>query len=219
MIVLRDIKKEYWNKESVTVALKGVDLTIEKGDFLAIVGTSGAGKTTLLNIIGGMDRATSGQYECDGADISAYSQKELHRYRKEYISFVFQHFELMEDYTVYENVEMPMLARKVEKKERQQRIMRILEYFGMESIKDKKPNQLSGGQQQRCAIARAIAADTPILLADEPTGALDKKTGEQIMRCFEEINIKGKTVIIITHDMEIASRCKRIVRIEDGQIV
>lgn len=217
MIILENIIKDYSNKEQVTHALRGIDVTIQDGEFVAIVGTSGSGKSTLLNIIGAMDHATSGKYIFDGKEITSCNLKELHKFRKENISFVFQNFALMDKYTVYENVEMPLIARHI--RHRKSIVMDYLERMGIAELKNKIPSHLSGGQQQRCAIARAMAADTPVLLADEPTGALDQNTGNEIMKCFEEINKNGKTVILITHDINIANRCKRIIHIEDGKIV
>lgn len=217
MIILENIIKDYSNKEQVTHALRGIDVTIQDGEFVAIVGTSGSGKSTLLNIIGAMDHATSGKYIFDGKEITSCNLKELHKFRKENISFVFQNFALMDKYTVYENVEMPLIARHI--RHRKSIVMDYLERMGIAELKNKIPSHLSGGQQQRCAIARAMAADTPVLLADEPTGALDQNTSNEIMKCFEEINKNGKTVILITHDINIANRCKRIIHIEDGKIV
>ena len=217
MIILENIIKDYSKKEQVTHALRGIDVTIQDGEFVAIVGTSGSGKSTLLNIIGAMDHATSGKYIFDGKEITSCNLKELHKFRKENISFVFQNFALMDKYTVYENVEMPLIARHI--RHRKSIVMDYLERMGIAELKNKIPSHLSGGQQQRCAIARAMAADTPVLLADEPTGALDQNTSNEIMKCFEEINKNGKTVILITHDINIANRCKRIIHIEDGKIV
>lgn len=216
MITLKNITKDYGKDNACTHALRGITLAIAENDFVGIVGTSGSGKSTLLHILGGMDTATSGEYFFQGEDVTAFSTKQLHKFRKENISFVFQDFALMNRYTVYENVEMPLRARHI--KNRKTLVMEQLEKLGIAELKDKMPLQLSGGQQQRCAIARAMAADTPVLLADEPTGALDKNTGNDIMACFEEINRMGKTVILITHDVAIAGRCKRIVHIEDGLI-
>ena len=216
MIKLENIVKDYSNKEQVTHALRGIDLTIDDGEYVAIVGTSGSGKSTLLNIMGGMDSATSGTYLFDGKEVNGKNFNELHKFRKENISFVFQNFALMDGYTVYENVEMPLLARRV--KNRKKLIMESLEKMKIADLKDKLPSQLSGGQQQRCAIARAIVARTKVLLADEPTGALDQNTSNEIIKCFEEINKEGTTVILITHDMNIAKRCNRIIQIEDGLI-
>ena len=217
MIVLENVVKDYVNKEQVTHALRGINLTVKEGEFIAVAGTSGSGKTTLLNIIGGMDNLTSGKYFFRGKELETGKQNVMHQFRKENISFVFQNFALMDRYTVYENVEMPLIARNI--RNRKRIVMEQLEKMGIADLRRKLPSHLSGGQQQRCAIARALAADTPILLADEPTGALDSNTGSEIMKCFEEINKNGKTVIIITHDVNIAKRCKRIIRIEDGMVV
>lgn len=217
MIVLENVVKDYINKEQVTHALRGINLTVKEGEFIAVAGTSGSGKTTLLNIIGGMDNLTSGKYFFRGKELETGRQNLMHQFRKENISFVFQNFALMDKYTVYENVEMPLIARNI--RNRKHIVMEQLEKMGIADLRRKLPSHLSGGQQQRCAIARALAADTPVLLADEPTGALDSNTGNEIMKCFEEINKNGKTVIIITHDVNIAKRCKRIIRIEDGMLV
>ncbi len=217
MIVLENVVKDYVNKEQVTHALRGINLTVKEGEFIAVAGTSGSGKTTLLNIIGGMDNLTSGKYFFRGKELETGKQNVMHQFRKENISFVFQNFALMDRYTVYENVEMPLIARNI--RNRKRIVMEQLEKMGIADLRRKLPSNLSGGQQQRCAIARALAADTPVLLADEPTGALDSNTGNEIMKCFEEINKNGKTVIIITHDVNIAKRCKRIIRIEDGMVV
>lgn len=219
MIILKNITKDYVNKGSVTHALNGIDLSIEDGELLAIVGTSGSGKTTLLNIIGGMDQETSGEYYYNNELVSNYSKKELQNFRRDYISFVFQKFELMDDYNVSENVEMPLLARKIDKNIRKDKISMALKKVGLENLAKKMPNELSGGQKQRCAIARALVTDNPILLADEPTGSLDKKNSEIIMDDLIELNRMGRTVIVITHDIDIASRCNRVVNIEDGMII
>lgn len=216
MIRLDKVTKEYVNEKNRTVALRGIDLKINENSFSAIVGTSGSGKSTLLNILGGMDVVTSGDYYYNDECISEYDNNKLQRFRKEKISFVFQNFALMNRYTVYENVEMPLLVRKISNKKKI--IMDCLEKMGIADMAKKYPTQLSGGQQQRCAIARALAADTPLLLADEPTGALDQKTGNEIIDCFKRVHESGKTVILITHDMEIAKKCQEIIRIEDGII-
>ena len=219
MIILKNITKDYVNKGSVTHALNGIDLSIEDGELLAIVGTSGSGKTTLLNIIGGMDQETSGEYYYNNELVSNYSKKELQNFRRDYISFVFQKFELMDDYNVSENVEMPLLTRKIDKNIRKDKISMALKKVGLENLAKKMPNELSGGQKQRCAIARALVTDNPILLADEPTGSLDKKNSEIIMDDLIELNRMGRTAIVITHDIDIASRCNRVVNIEDGMII
>ena len=217
MITLKNITKDDGKEDACTHAIRGINLDIEKGEFLGIVGSSGSGKSTLLHILGGMDLATSGEYLFQGENVASFSERKLHEFRKQNISFVFQNFALMNRYTVYENVEMPLRARYI--KNRKAQVMEQLEKMGIAHLKDKMPLQLSGGQQQRCAIARALVSDTPVLLADEPTGALDQRTGNDIMNYFEEINDTGKTVILITHDLAIANRCKRIVRIEDGLLV
>ena len=219
MIILKNITKDYVNKGSVTHALNGIDLSIEDGELLASVGTSGSGKTTLLNIIGGMDQETSGEYYYNNELVSNYSKKELQNFRRDYISFVFQKFELMDDYNVSENVEMPLLARKIDKNIRKDKISMALKKVGLENLAKKMPNELSGGQKQRCAIARALVTDNPILLADEPTGALDSKTSDEIMALLEKLNKDGKTVIIVTHDLAIAQKCGRVIEIVDGEIV
>lgn len=216
MIRLEKVTKDYINGKNCTNALRGIDLNIKEGSFLAIVGTSGSGKSTLLNILGGMDNVTDGKYYFYDELISDYNYAKLQKFRKEKISFVFQNFALMNRYSVYENVEMPLLIRRVKNKKKI--IMDCLEQMGIADMAKKYPTQLSGGQQQRCAIARALAADTPLLLADEPTGALDQKTGRDIIDCFKEVHKAGKTVIIITHDMNIAEKCQEIIRIEDGLI-
>lgn len=216
MIELISVSKIYKNGSAEYSALKDVNLYIEQGEFVAIMGTSGAGKTTLLNIIGCMDRMTTGQYIYDGMDISKYNNKQLHKFRKEHIGFVFQNFALMDNYTVYENIEMPLLARKVKK--RKQIILDVMKEFNIEELAKKLPSNISGGEQQRCALARAIVADTPVILADEPTGSLDSKTGQEIMEYIKKLNDKGKTVIMITHDSDVANYADRIIRIEDGII-
>lgn len=217
MIKLTNVKKDYGKGDCCTHALQGINMKIEKGEFIAIVGTSGSGKSTLLHIIGGMDQLTSGEYHFENEVVSDYSLAKLQDFRKKNISFIFQNFALMNKYTIFENVEMPLLARKV--KNRKKVVMDCLEKVGIEKLKNKKPTQLSGGQQQRCAIARALAANTRVILADEPTGALDNNTSAEIMSCFEEIHKEGHTIVLITHDLNIAKQCQRIIHIEDGKIV
>ena len=178
MITLKNITKDYGKEDACTHAIRGINLDIEKGEFLGIVGSSGSGKSTLLHILGGMDLATSGEYLFQGENVASFSERKLHEFRKQNISFVFQNFALMNRYTVYENVEMPLRARYI--KNRKAQVMEQLEKMGIAHLKDKMPLQLSGGQQQRCAIARALVSDTPVLLADEPTGALDQRTGNEL---------------------------------------
>ena len=218
MIELRNIVKEYNTENMVTRALDGLDLTLDNGEYVAVMGRSGSGKSTLLHILGGMDRATSGQYLWDGREISGLDAKELEKFRKEHVSFVFQNYMLMNSYTVFENIEVPLIARGVKAKQRKETVEKYMELVGISDLAGKLPIHISGGQQQRCGIARALAADTDLLLADEPTGALDRKTGEEIMDVFDRI--KGeRTIVLVTHDENIASRTDRILHIEDGKLM
>lgn len=216
MIRLEDINKIYHGKDVETQALKNINLTIHQGEFVGIIGTSGSGKTTLLNILGAMAHPTSGRYFYKGTDVTALSKKKFHEFRKEHISFVFQNFELMDRYTVFENVEMPLIARG--KKKNKEQVKKCLDMVGIGHLQKKIPIQLSGGEKQRCAIARALVTESELILADEPTGALDGKNTESILQIFQQIHEMGRTVIMITHDMEVAGQCKRLVRIEDGEI-
>jgi len=218
MIILKNITKVYRADGVETNALKSVNLTINSGEMIAIIGTSGSGKTTLLNIIGAMDLASSGEYIFDNISINNLNKKEFERFRKDNISFVFQHFELMTMYSAYDNIEMPLIARNIPKKERKVIINECLDKLSISDLSFKYPNHLSGGQQQRVAIARALAANTKVLLADEPTGALDNETSDNLMNVFTKFRDLGKTVIIVTHDLKIANRCERIVKIDDGII-
>lgn len=217
MIKLENIEKIYYGKKVEVNALSGVNLEIGRGESVAVVGTSGSGKTTLLNILGAMIHPTSGTYMYEGVDVTKLGKKKFHQFRKEHVSFVFQHFELMDNYSVYENVEMPLLARGVKK--RKEKVEKYMELMGIEALARKTPNCLSGGEKQRCAIARALVADTDLILADEPTGALDSRTTDNILNVFEEVHSMGKTVVLITHDQNVASRCGRILNIEDGRLV
>lgn len=216
MIELKSIVKTYNCNGVSTEALKGVDLTIEEGELLAVMGRSGSGKTTLLNIIGGMDDMTSGRYIFKDIDVGSLKGKKLHEFRRDHISFVFQSFELMDQYTVYENVEMPLIAKNIRKKERKTRVEEVLKDLDIYDISKKYPTQLSGGQKQRVAIARALITGSEVILADEPTGSLDMETGQNVMNILKRINDNGKTVVVITHDMQIASQCNRVVTLADG---
>ncbi len=218
-IELKNIKKDYRNDTIVTHALSGVDLKIDAGEFVAIMGTSGSGKTTLLNIIGCMDIPTAGTYLFDGTDLSRQKEKHLSSIRGKKIAFVFQHFALIDDYTVFENVEVPLMKQGISKSERKKKVQSALKAVGILKLAKKKPIHISGGQKQRVAIARAIACGADAILADEPTGALDSKTGKEIMQIFAELNAAGKTVILITHDRQIASYAKRLITIQDGKIL
>lgn len=218
MIELKDVCKTYKYGKEETKALDNINLTIKDGEFVAVIGNSGSGKSTLLNVIGSMDLMDSGSYILNGQEISGIKINKLHKARKESISFVFQNFALLNHYTVFENVEVPLLAKKVRKSERKRIVKEKLELMGIYDLKSKLPTKISGGQQQRCAIARALASDNNIILADEPTGALDSKTGEEIINVLKQLNGMGKTVIIVTHNMDIAKQTDRILEMEDGRI-
>lgn len=218
MIKLQNVTKIYEGSDYKTTALDEVNLVIEKGEFLAIMGPSGSGKTTLLNIIGCMDTPSSGSYFLDGEDVSKYSSTKLTGIRKNYISFVFQNFGLLQDYTVYENIEVPLLAKNVRRSERKQRMDEKMKLLGIEGLGNKLPSQLSGGQQQRVSIARVLAADNPILLADEPTGALDQNTSRELMELFCKLHEEGKTIVVITHDPYVAEYADRKLQIVDGML-
>ncbi len=218
MIELKGVWKTYKYGKEETKALDNINLTIKDGEFVAVIGNSGSGKSTLLNVIGCMDLMDSGSYILNGQEISGIKINKLYKVRKESISFVFQNFALLNHYTVFENVEVPLLAKKVRKSERKRIVKEKLELMGIYDLKSKLPTKISGGQQQRCAIARALASDNNIILADEPTGALDSKTGEEIMNVLKELNGMGKTVIIVTHNMDIAKQTDRILEMEDGRI-
>ena len=215
MIELKNISKQY--REETTI-LKGVDLCIEDGDYIALMGPSGAGKTTLMNIMGCLDRATQGEYFLDGNEISDYPEKEKARLRKEKFGFVVQDFALINEMTVYENVRLPLRYRKKRLKKEREHIESILKSLEIEDKKEIRVCDLSGGQQQRVAIARAIVNSPEIILADEPTGALDQETGREVMEIFSKLNQQGKTIIIVTHDPNIAAKCNRIIKMVDGKI-
>lgn len=215
LIELKNISKQY--REETTI-LKGVDLCIEDGDYIALMGPSGAGKTTLMNIMGCLDRATQGEYFLDGNEISDYPEKEKARLRNEKFGFVVQDFALINETTVYENVRLPLRYRKKRLKKEREHIESILKSLEIEDKKEIRVCDLSGGQQQRVAIARAIVNSPEIILADEPTGALDQETGREVMEIFSKLNQQGKTIIIVTHDPNIAAKCNRIVKMVDGKI-
>ena len=183
------------------------------------MGASGSGKTTLLNIIGCMDIPTTGTYLFDGMDLSLSRERQLSSIRGKRIAFVFQHFALIDDYTAFENVEVPLIKQNYAKAERKKKVLSALKAVGISELARKRPVHISGGQKQRVAIARAIACGADIILADEPTGALDSKTGKEIMRLFSDLNNAGKTIILITHDRQIASYAKRLITIQDGRIL
>ena len=218
MIKLENISKKYKFSDTETNALAEVSLEINSGEFVAIMGASGSGKSTLLNIIGCMDTATSGNYYLNGEDVFKLKPKELCRIRNEKITFVFQNFALLEKYTAYENIELPLVNRKVSAKERKKKVSEVARQLGIENQLHKLPKQMSGGQQQRVALARALVSGADIILADEPTGALDHNTGIELMNMLKDLNEKGKTLIIVTHDPTVAEYAERIITISDGRV-
>ena len=215
---LQNIYKDYQQEKLVVPVLKDVSLTVEEGEYVAIMGPSGSGKTTLMNIIGCLDRLTSGTYELAGENVLKLKDRELSDLRLKSIGFVFQSFQLMPRESAVENVALPLSYAGVRKKERRDRATKALERVGLGDRVNFRPTQLSGGQKQRVAIARAMVNHPKILLADEPTGALDSKSGEQIMELFDSLNEEGVTIVMITHDPKIAAKAKRIIRIIDGEI-
>ena len=219
MIELKQIVKHYGKGDNVTEALKGVSLQIEKGEFVAITGHSGCGKSTLLNILGGMDRQTEGEYLYDGTDVSRMSEKELAGFRNRHIGFVFQAFHLAGELTALENVALPLGYAGVGAKERKERAKALLDRVGLSEKYKAHPAKLSGGEMQRVAIARAMANHPQVLLADEPTGNLDRENGEMVMKILRELNKEGMTVIMVTHDLELAAMADRCIRMADGDII
>lgn len=218
MIELKHIKKYYKMGENTVKALDDVSLKIEDGEFVTIIGPSGSGKSTMMNIVGCLDVATSGHYLIDGVDVSKYSENQLAFLRNKKMGFIFQGFNLLHNMNAYENVELPLIYQGIKKTERHQRVTKALEIVGMKERMKHKPSELSGGQQQRVAIARALATNPMCILADEPTGNLDTKTGDEIMKILKDLNKKGTTVVIITHNDEIAKLSRRVVHIKDGKI-
>lgn len=218
IITMRDITKIYHIGGEEVRALDGASLTIREGEFVSIIGPSGSGKSTLMNIIGCLDVADSGEYILDGQSIEQYSEEELARIRNKKIGFVFQNFNLLSRMSAQANVELPLIYQRIHLNERKERASRALERVGLKERSMHKPAELSGGQQQRVAIARALATDPAILLADEPTGNLDSKTGEDIMALFHELHEAGDTIIVITHNEEIARQAQRRIRIMDGHV-
>lgn len=216
ILELKDICKDYIQGKMVIPVLKHVDFHMEKGEYVAIMGPSGSGKTTLMNIVGCLDQATSGQVILDGQDISKCTDNEMSDLRLHKIGFVFQNFQLLPKQTALENVELPLTYAGIPKKERKERALAALKRVGLEERVDFQPNQLSGGQKQRVAIARAMVNNPRILLADEPTGALDSASGEQVMELFQRLNDEGVSILMITHDSEIAGYAQRKVVIRDG---
>ena len=217
-VKLDKVSKIYKMGEVEIRAVDEISFEISKGEFVVIVGPSGAGKTTVLNILGGMDTASKGKVLVDGRNITDYSGRQLTAYRRDDIGFVFQFYNLVPNLTALENVELPLTYAGVAKKERRERALQALTRVGLEDRVNFQPNQLSGGQKQRVAIARALVNRPKILLADEPTGALDSTSGEQVMELFQKLNDEGVSVLMITHDPEIAAHAKRVVMIRDGEL-
>ncbi|MBP2115374.1 ABC transporter ATP-binding protein [Paenibacillus silagei] len=204
--------------ESMTV-LKSLNFSINHGEFVAIIGPSGSGKSTLMNMLGCLDVANEGDYFLDGQEIRKLSDNRLAQIRNEKIGFIFQNFNLLPKLSAVENVELPLIYRGMSHRERREIARNALVRVGLASRMNHRPSELSGGQQQRVAIARALAGTPPILLADEPTGALDSKTGKEVLEMIKELNVQGHTIILITHDLEIAEQAKRVIRIQDGDLV
>lgn len=219
LVELKNIYKIYHMGDTEIHALDGISLTINKGEFVAIVGQSGSGKSTCMNIIGCLDVPSKGTYRLNGKDISKYSDDELARVRNKMLGFIFQQYNLLPKLTVEENVALPLLYGGYSDKEQKRRAIAALKKVGLDAKAKNLPTQLSGGQQQRVSIARALAGDPSVILADEPTGALDSRTGREVMTFLRNLHKEGNTIVLITHDNSIAAQAKRIVRITDGRIV
>ncbi len=216
IITMQNINKSYGMEGNQLHVLKDISLTVGKGEYLAILGPSGSGKSTLMNIIGCMDVADDGDYQLDGVDIAHAREKELTKIRNEKIGFIFQKYHLISTYDVLQNIVMPLLMRGKTLQEAKEMSMDTIEMLGLKECISHKPNELSGGQQQRVAIARALVGEPAILLADEPTGALDRGSGKEVLKLFQQLNDMGNTIVMITHDLSVAEHAKRVVRIVDG---
>lgn len=218
ILSMRNLVKRYRMGDEWQTVLRGIDLDVEKGEFVAVLGPSGSGKSTLMNIIGCLDTPTEGSYILHGRDVGGLDESDLAQVRSKEIGFIFQSFQLLSRQNALQNVELPLIYSGVNQRERTERARLMLERVGLSDKLYHYPNQLSGGQQQRVAIARALANNPTILLADEPTGALDQQTGRQVMNLFHDLNEEGNTIIMITHDIGIARHAKRIVRLLDGEL-
>jgi putative ABC transport system ATP-binding protein len=219
MIKLAQVSKKYRTTELETAALDGVDFALESGEFVAVMGPSGCGKSTLLNIVGLIDNPSSGEYFFFEREISQYSESRLANLRKGNVGFIFQSFNLIDELNVYENVELPLLYQKVSKPQRRNLVREALELVGLSARAKHKPDQLSGGQQQRVAVARAVVGNPKLILADEPTGNLDSKNGEEVLGMLTTLNEQGTTVLMVTHSPTHAARAHRIVNLLDGRVV
>ena len=218
MLEIKKLNKSYKIGDSTLHVLKGINLSIKAGEMIAIMGSSGSGKSTLLNIIGILDELDSGDYNLDGIQIKGLSEKKAAQYRNKFLGFVFQSFNLINFKNALENVALPLYYQGLNRKERQQKAMFHLRKVGLADWSSHLPNELSGGQKQRVAIARALASNPKLILADEPTGALDSTTSQEIMKFLQKLNNEGKTILIVTHEEDISLMCKRIVRLKDGII-
>jgi len=219
VIEMKNVTKIYRMDSVSVVGVENINLKIKNSEFICVMGPSGSGKSTMLHLIGCLDKPTSGKIFIDSIDVSKMNDDELANLRKEKIGFVFQFFNLYPTLTALENVELPMIIAEKDKEFRKKRAVELLKMVGMEEFKDHLPSQLSGGQRQKIAIARALANDPPIILADEPTGNLDSKSGEEIIKIFKELNERGKTIVVVTHNEYLARFAKRIIRLKDGKII
>lgn len=218
MIDIRDVRKTYYMGNIELEVLKGISIKVKEGEFVSIIGPSGSGKSTLMNILGCLDLPTTGEYYLDGKEISTYDENALASIRNEKIGFIFQKFNLLSKLNAYENVELPLIYRGVKPKERKSRVEEALKSVGLSDRMHHRPAELSGGQQQRVAIARALVGNPSVLLADEPTGNLDTKSGGEVLKIIDDLHDKGKTILVITHDIEVAERSKLQITIRDGLI-
>ena len=219
IIELKDIKKDFGRGDGTVHALRGASLAIGENEMVAIMGASGSGKSTLLNIMGGLMGMDEGEYQYRGRVQDFHKQKNLVRFRRDQVGFVVQYFALIGEMNVFKNVALPLRYQGCSRREIRRRVEEILDELGLSDKKHAYPDELSGGQQQRVAIARALVKDPSLILADEPTGALDQKTGSEVMGLFDRFHEKGKTVVIVTHDAKIAGQCERIIRMQDGMVI